>query len=203
MLIESSHCGAVPHDGSSTGYAAARLHSGRNLQSIPTEPTAREEEKRKKSGKEIGTRRRRQVIGMRALQWILLWILFGVKIKFKWWKAWRKGMPHTPRNGKHPLDGSISPREGKDDQPGRGPKDFSRRNRQGRGPLKRNKQGEDPRNCKENSQGRDPSIIEGRSCQAKRWRVQKKWKKVKWRKKKKMKKKVKHRKRKWGRSAKS
>ena len=39
-----------------------------------------QEEKRNKSGKEIGTRGRRQVIGMMAIQWILLWILLGVKM---------------------------------------------------------------------------------------------------------------------------
>ena len=36
--------------------------------------------RRNKSGKYIGTRRRRQVGGMKALQWILLWILLGDKM---------------------------------------------------------------------------------------------------------------------------
>ena len=40
-----------------------------------------QEEKRKKSEKEIGTSRRRQVICMKTLHWILLWISFGVKMQ--------------------------------------------------------------------------------------------------------------------------
>ena len=40
-----------------------------------------QEENRQKSGTEIRTKRRRQVGGTKALRWILLWILLGVKMQ--------------------------------------------------------------------------------------------------------------------------
>ena len=40
-----------------------------------------QEETGKKIGKEIGMMRRRKVGGMKALRWILLWILIGVMMK--------------------------------------------------------------------------------------------------------------------------
>ena len=100
----------VPHDESSTGYAAARHHSGRNQQSVRRATSARASRsgacgrRRKKSGKEIGTRR--QVGGMKAPQWILLRILFGAKNA----NGGRIGgmNPGTPRNGNRPLDGPLS-----------------------------------------------------------------------------------------------
>ena len=70
-------------------------------------------------------------------------------------------------------------------QPGKGPKDLSLANRQGK----------DPRTFEENSQEKDPCTREGRSHQVERCRVQEKLKEEKWKKReKKKKKKVKYRK---------
>ena len=40
-----------------------------------------QEEKRGKSGKEIGMMRGRQMSGMKSLRWILLWMLIGVRMQ--------------------------------------------------------------------------------------------------------------------------
>ena len=66
---------SVPHDRRSFREKSAEYSAGNISQSQPLRSLWKEE-KRKKSG----TRRRRQVGGMKAPQWILLWILFGVKM---------------------------------------------------------------------------------------------------------------------------
>ena len=96
MSLQSSPRGAVLHDGSSTGSATARFFSGRNLQSTVgnisrSQPLQSMCQERKKSGKETGTMSRRQVIGTKALQWILLWIWFGVKTQTV--EALEEGIP--------------------------------------------------------------------------------------------------------------
>ena len=59
----------------SAGFSVGNIRRCQQLQSMW------QEEKRKKSGKEIGTSKMLQATGIKALQWILLWILFGVKMQ--------------------------------------------------------------------------------------------------------------------------
>ena len=46
---------------------------------LQTLQSSGQEKKRKKTGKEIGMMRRRKVGGMKALRWILMWILLVVE----------------------------------------------------------------------------------------------------------------------------
>ena len=80
-----------------------RLAEGTKLQTLRS---SGQEEKRKKIGKEIGMMRRRKVGGMKALRWILLWILIGVKMQMM--EAVGGGNPSTPRNGTPARDSSRS-----------------------------------------------------------------------------------------------
>ena len=116
------------------------------LQKVQTLQSSGQEEKRKKIGKEIGMMRWRNVGGMKALRWVLLWILIGVNMQNG--GSCGGGNPTTPRNGTHARNGSRFPRgkhgkmeddglltlaKRKKKQPGKGPKDLSRK-QPGEGP---------------------------------------------------------------------
>ena len=95
--------------------------------------------------------------------------------------------PGTPRDGKGPLDGSISQTTWK--VTGKCDEEWKGEHRQKVKIARERTQ----KTLQENSQGRDPSTFEGRGHQAERWK----------RKKKKRKKKVKHREKKWWKKCKA
>ena len=70
-------CGATQTE----SFIQSRSNSSAEGTELQTLGSSGQEEKRKEIGKEIGMMRRRQVGGMKALRWILLWILIGIKMQ--------------------------------------------------------------------------------------------------------------------------
>ena len=129
--------------------------------------------------------RTRQVGGMKALRWILLWILIGVKMHMV--EAVEKEIP-ARQEMERMLETALVPRVGNTarwrmmDSCDKGWKEGERWQKV----TSKNSHGKAPGTFKRNSQDKEPSTLDDRSHQAKTWLVQKKRKEEKWRKKKKI-----------------
>ena len=152
---------------------------------LQTLQSSEQEEKRKEIGKETGMMRRSKVGGTKALPWILLWILIGVRVQvveadeeeiparremdrmLETARVPRVGNMATYRRMESFDEGRRAGEHGREKvkktkkSQGKDPKTFQR-NSLGRDPctLERNSQGKEQRTFEENIQGGDPSTPE-------------------------------------------